>query len=152
MRSSWSLASGIHKRQGWRGAFSPGNQVRSGLTIRRKSRARGLVNSVGAEHNTLIYLDHLIAATNGLLAYVGKQTRFEAFSHDTRQLLPGEMFVAVRGGHGGGDDFLLGGARRGAGGGLWGGDFFGGPPGGAPQGIGGCRGAVGGGGGKRPGP
>jgi alanine racemase len=70
------------------------------------------------EDNTLIYLDHLIAATNGLLAYVGKQTHFEAFSHDTRQLLPGEMFVAVRGEHGDGHDFVLEAARRGAAGAL----------------------------------
>jgi len=62
----------------------------------------------------LIYLDHLIAATNGILAYPGKQTRFEAFNHDTRQLIPGEMFVAVRGEHGDGHDFVLEAARRGA--------------------------------------
>ncbi len=62
----------------------------------------------------MIYLDHLIAATHGTLAYTGKQTHFEAFNHDTRQLIPGEVFVAVRGEHGDGHDFALDAARRGA--------------------------------------
>jgi len=62
----------------------------------------------------LIYLDHLLEATRGSLAYPGKHDHFEAFNHDTRQLLPGELFVAVRGEHGDGHDFLLEAARRGA--------------------------------------
>ncbi len=62
----------------------------------------------------MIYLDHLIAATSGLLAHPGKLTRFDAFNQDTRQLLPGEMFVAVRGEHGDGHDFVLEAGRRGA--------------------------------------
>ena len=62
----------------------------------------------------MIYLDHLIAATHGTLACSGKHTRFEAFNHDTRQLIPGELFVAVRGEHGDGHDFVLDAARRGA--------------------------------------
>lgn len=64
----------------------------------------------------MIYLDYLIAATHGVVAYTGRQTRFEAFSHDTRQLIPGELFVAVRGEHGNGHDFILDAIRRGAGG------------------------------------
>lgn len=64
----------------------------------------------------MIYLDHLIAATHGILKYPGKQTTFEGFSHDTRQLLPGEMFVAVRGEHGDGHDFVHDAVARGAGG------------------------------------
>ncbi len=63
---------------------------------------------------TLIYLDHLITATHGVLAYTGKHIRFEAFSHDTRQLISGEMFVAVRGEQGDGHDFLLDAVQRGA--------------------------------------
>ena len=63
---------------------------------------------------TLIYLDHLLSATRGVLAHPGKYTRFEAFNHDSRQILPGEMFVAVRGEHGDGHDFALDAARRGA--------------------------------------
>ncbi len=62
----------------------------------------------------MIYLDHLLAATNGVLRYPGKQRHFDAFSHDTRQLIPGEMFVAVRGGYGDGHDYLLDAVRRGA--------------------------------------
>src|SRR2546422_446885 len=62
----------------------------------------------------MIYLNYLIEATNGILAYPGKQNHFDAFSHDTRQLIPGEMFVAVRGEHGDGHDYLLDAVRRGA--------------------------------------
>lgn len=64
----------------------------------------------------MIYLDHLLAATQGVLSHPGKQTTFEGFSHDTRQLLPGEMFVAVRGEHGDGHDFVREAVARGAGG------------------------------------
>ncbi|HLI07889.1 MAG TPA: alanine racemase [Ktedonobacteraceae bacterium] len=64
----------------------------------------------------MIYLDHLLKATAGTLIYPGKQERFEAFSHDTRQLLPGELFVAVRGEHGNGHDYVLDAAQKGAGG------------------------------------
>ncbi len=62
----------------------------------------------------MIFLDHLLAATQGVLTYAGRQQRFDAFSHDTRQLIPGEMFVAVRGEHSDGHDFLLDAVERGA--------------------------------------
>src|SRR5438874_10224709 len=62
----------------------------------------------------MIYLEHLLSATNGVLAYPGKLSHFDAFSHDTRQLIPGEMFVAVRGEHGDGHDYLLDAMQRGA--------------------------------------
>jgi alanine racemase len=62
----------------------------------------------------VIYLDHLMDATQGVLAYAGKQRHFDAFNHDTRQLIPGELFVAVRGEHGDGHDFVLDAVRRGA--------------------------------------
>ncbi|HEU5229531.1 MAG TPA: UDP-N-acetylmuramoyl-tripeptide--D-alanyl-D-alanine ligase, partial [Ktedonobacteraceae bacterium] len=61
----------------------------------------------------MIYLDHLLNATNGILRYPGTQVRFDAFSHDSRQLMPGEMFVAVRGERGDGHDFLFDAIRRG---------------------------------------
>src|SRR5947199_7073175 len=64
----------------------------------------------------MIYLDHLSKATNGVLHTTGKQSHFDAFSHDTRQLIPGEMFVAVRGERGDGHDYLLDAVSRGAGG------------------------------------
>src|SRR5689334_22513710 len=62
----------------------------------------------------MIYLDHLCKATNGVLLSTGQQSHFDAFSHDTRQLIPGELFVAVRGERGDGHEFLLDAVRRGA--------------------------------------
>src|SRR5947209_16201973 len=62
----------------------------------------------------MILLGHLLTATSGTLLHHGQSTHFEAFSHDTRQLLPGELFVAVRGERGDGHDYLLEAARRGA--------------------------------------
>ncbi len=62
----------------------------------------------------MIYLDYLLEATNGVLRYQGKQNQFATFSHDTRQLAPGEIFVAVQGGHNNGHDFLLDALHRGA--------------------------------------
>ncbi len=62
----------------------------------------------------MIHLDHLLSATNGVLRYQGQQGVFDAFSHDTRQLIPGEMFVAVRGGYSDGHDYLLDALQRGA--------------------------------------
>ncbi len=64
----------------------------------------------------MIYLDHLLEATAGRLVSAPRQAQFPAFSHDTRQLLPGELFVAVRGEHGDGHDYLQDALRRGAGG------------------------------------
>src|SRR5713101_5200803 len=61
----------------------------------------------------MIYLDHLLKATRGVLRYAGKQRHFDAFSHDTRQLIPGEIFVAVRGERGNGHDYLLDAVQRG---------------------------------------
>lgn len=62
----------------------------------------------------MVYLDYLLEATKGVLYSLGKQNRFATFSHDTRQLLPGEMFVAVQGVHHNGHDFLLDAVRLGA--------------------------------------
>ena len=62
----------------------------------------------------MIYLDHLLAATSGHLYYTGIATTFEAFNHDTRQLIPGQLFVAVRGERGDGHDYLLDAVQRGA--------------------------------------
>jgi alanine racemase len=62
----------------------------------------------------MIYLDHILEATKGILAIPGKQNHFGAFCHDTRQLIPGEMFVAVRGEQGDGHDYLLDAVQRGA--------------------------------------
>src|SRR5690242_8398971 len=54
----------------------------------------------------MIHLDLLLTATKGRLYFAGKQTRFDGFSHDSRQIIPGEMFVAVRGERGNGHDYL----------------------------------------------
>src|SRR5215469_7850014 len=62
----------------------------------------------------MIYLNHLLEATKGIVRVQGEQTTYNAFSHDTRQLAPGEMFVAVRGVRGNGHDYLLDAIRRGA--------------------------------------
>src|SRR6266487_5022355 len=62
----------------------------------------------------MIHLDHLLTATNGTLRFPGKQIRFDAFSHDSRQIIPGEMFVAVRGERGDGHDYLPDALDRGA--------------------------------------
>ncbi len=62
----------------------------------------------------MIPLDTLLTATNGTLHVAGNQTSFTAFSHDSRQILPGEMFVAVRGLRGDGHDYLLDALERGA--------------------------------------
>ncbi|MBV9708165.1 MAG: UDP-N-acetylmuramoyl-tripeptide--D-alanyl-D-alanine ligase, partial [Chloroflexi bacterium] len=62
----------------------------------------------------MIYLDHLLTATGGVLRYVGKHEYFDAFSHDTRQLVAGELFVAVRGERSDGHDYLMDAVRQGA--------------------------------------
>ncbi len=62
----------------------------------------------------MIHLEHLLNATNGFLRYRGKQSSFDGFNHDSRQLIPGEMFVAVRGGYGDGHYYLLDALRGGA--------------------------------------
>ena len=62
----------------------------------------------------MIYLDHLCKATTAVLLTNGKQNHFDAFSHDSRQLIPGELFVAVRGERGDGHDYLLDAVKRGA--------------------------------------
>ncbi len=62
----------------------------------------------------MIFLDHLLSATSGSLLYAGKHTHFETFNQDSRQLLPGELFVAIRGERGDGHDYLLEATRQGA--------------------------------------
>lgn len=62
----------------------------------------------------MIYLEHVLSATSGTLLRVGKQTRFDTFNQDSRQLIPGELFVAVRGERGDGHDFLQDAIQRGA--------------------------------------
>jgi alanine racemase len=62
----------------------------------------------------MIHLNYLLKATNGILRYPGIHHEFASFSHDTRQLAPGEMFVAVQGPRYNGHDYLLDAVRVGA--------------------------------------
>jgi alanine racemase len=62
----------------------------------------------------MIYLKDLLELTGGELRHAGTDTHFQAFSHDTRQIEPGEMFVAVRGARGDGHDYVLDAIRKGA--------------------------------------
>ena len=62
----------------------------------------------------MIYLDNLCKATRAVLLTTSTHNHFDAFSHDSRQLLPGELFVAVRGERGDGHDYLLDAVKRGA--------------------------------------
>ncbi len=62
----------------------------------------------------MIYLEHLLEATQGKLHTPGKQSHFPAFNHDSRQLIPGELFVAVRGERNDGHNYLLDAVQRGA--------------------------------------
>ncbi|MBO0793255.1 MAG: alanine racemase, partial [Ktedonobacteraceae bacterium] len=62
----------------------------------------------------MIHLHHLLEATHGALSQAGQQTQFQAFSHDTRQIAPEELFVAIRGARGDGHDYLLDAVRLGA--------------------------------------
>ena len=62
----------------------------------------------------MIQLDLLLEATDSQLRFKGRQHRFLAFSHDTRQIRPGELFVAVRGERSDGHDYLFEAVRGGA--------------------------------------
>jgi alanine racemase len=62
----------------------------------------------------MIYLDHLLKATQGSIYHPGKHIQFQAFSHDSRQVSPGEMFVAVHGERGDGHEYVLDALRKGA--------------------------------------
>ncbi|MBA2395831.1 MAG: alanine racemase, partial [Ktedonobacteraceae bacterium] len=62
----------------------------------------------------MIYLNLLLKATHGQIFVQNAQTQFSAFSQDSRQLLPGELFVAVRGERSDGHDYLLDALQRGA--------------------------------------
>src|SRR2546423_138033 len=62
----------------------------------------------------MIYLNDLLEITQGELRSSGIYKQFKAFSHDTRQLEPEEMFVAVHGARGDGHDYLLDAIYKGA--------------------------------------
>lgn len=62
----------------------------------------------------MIPLELLIEATGGELLTLGARATFTAFAHDSRQVEPGEIFVAVRGLHGDGHDYIEAAAEQGA--------------------------------------
>jgi alanine racemase len=62
----------------------------------------------------MIYLEHLLEATGGRLHHPASPKSFQGFSHDTRQIAPDELFVAIRGARGDGHDYLLDAVRLGA--------------------------------------
>ena len=53
----------------------------------------------------MIYLDDLLTATGGQLVGPASLTRFSAFCYDSRRLLAGELFVAVKTEKGDGHDY-----------------------------------------------
>jgi UDP-N-acetylmuramoyl-tripeptide--D-alanyl-D-alanine ligase len=60
-------------------------------------------------------LEEVLAATAGELVRLGAHTRFPGVTTDSRNLRPGELFVAIRGETHDGHDFLPDAAARGAG-------------------------------------
>lgn len=62
----------------------------------------------------MIPLDMLLDATGGEALTLGARTTFAGFAHDSRQVGPGEVFVAVRGLHGDGHDYIEQAAEQGA--------------------------------------
>src|SRR6266498_4809449 len=85
----------------------------NGSQALRRARARQAPTE-RKDYASMIPLDTLLTATNGILHSSSNQTSFTAFSHDSRQILSGEMFVAVRGLRGDGHDYLLDALERGA--------------------------------------
>ena len=62
----------------------------------------------------MIPLDLLLDATGGELLTMGPRATFSGFAHDSRQVTPGEVFVATRGLHGDGHDYIEEAAEQGA--------------------------------------
>lgn len=59
--------------------------------------------------------EDLRAATGAELVVAGVHASYEGFAHDSRMVIPGDCFVAVRGLHGDGHDYLRDAIERGAG-------------------------------------
>jgi alanine racemase len=63
----------------------------------------------------MIALEDFVAATAAEVVVSGARSSFGGFAHDSRSLVPGECFVAVRGIRGDGHDFAQDAVERGAG-------------------------------------
>ncbi len=62
----------------------------------------------------MIYLDDLLQATDGTLHGNARVTEFSSFAFDSRQLEPGQLFLAVKTATGDGHDFIGDALKRGA--------------------------------------
>ncbi len=62
----------------------------------------------------MIYLDDFIRMTGAILRSPGRTAEFGAFAHDSRQVAPGELFIAVRGERRDGHDFIEAAIQQGA--------------------------------------
>ncbi len=62
----------------------------------------------------MIFLQDFLQFTNGTLHAPGRASQFSAFAHDSRQISPGELFVAVRGERHDGHDFIEAAVQQGA--------------------------------------
>ncbi len=62
----------------------------------------------------MIYLDDFIRMTGAILRSPGRTGEFGAFAHDSRQVAPGELFIAVRGEHRDGHNFIEAAIQQGA--------------------------------------
>ncbi|HEU0026260.1 MAG TPA: alanine racemase [Ktedonobacterales bacterium] len=62
----------------------------------------------------MIPLDLLLETTRGELLTLGPRPTFSGFAHDSRQVTPGDVFVATRGLHGDGHDYIEEAAEQGA--------------------------------------
>jgi alanine racemase len=62
----------------------------------------------------MIYLDNLLETTGATLQSPGRTSEFPAFAQDSRQVAPGELFIAVRGEHRDGHDFIEEAIQQGA--------------------------------------
>jgi alanine racemase len=62
----------------------------------------------------MIYLDDFLQFTDATLYAPGRTTEFSAFAHDSRQVTPGELFIAIRGERRDGHNFIEEAAQQGA--------------------------------------
>ncbi len=62
----------------------------------------------------MIYLNDLLSMTGATLRAPGRISEFSAFAHDSRQITPGELFIAVRGERRDGHDFIEEAIQQGA--------------------------------------
>jgi UDP-N-acetylmuramoyl-tripeptide--D-alanyl-D-alanine ligase len=90
--------------------FAPLFLLIFGLNLSKRSLC------VRYEENGMIYLDDVLEATKGTLHGAGGATEFTSFAFDSRQLEPGQLFLAVKTTTGDGHDFISDALERGAGG------------------------------------